>query len=158
MWAGVPLDQLVGAAYLSPGVPLIVGRPDVSERAESLMEACSHSTITYRPTYASEDGPEVIEKRVIHKADLVVWLKENFTGQDAKLGGGLPPMPKAAPDEIVKLLGFRDVLERVGISKAQVYRLLKGQAFPPPDFLNPNRWKLSTITDYIERKQKSGDI
>lgn len=157
LWAGVPLDQLVGAAYLSPGIPMIVGRPDVAERAESIMEACRYNTIQFIPTYMSEDGPEILERRVIRRDDLVAWLKENFTGPDAKLGGGPSPTPKAVPVECVKLLTFREVLERVGISKAQVYRLLTAKAFPQPDFTKPNRWRLSSITDYIERSQKPTD-
>lgn len=157
LWAGVPLEQLVGAAYLSPGVPMILGRPDVSERAEALMDACTYSSIQYLPTFMSEDGPEILERRIIRRNDLVTWLRESFTGQDAKLGGGASPTPKAVPAEFVKLLTFREMLERVGISKAQVYRLLHAKVFPQPDFTNPNRWRLSTITDYIEQNQKPSD-
>lgn len=158
LWAGVPLDQLLGAAYLSPCVPLIVGRPDVAERAEALMEACNHRTIKYTPTYSGEDGPELVEKRVIRKDDLIVWLKENFSGADAKLGGGPPPeAKKKAPEEVVKLISLKEVLERVSISKATLYRRLDEKTFPPPEFTGPNRWKLSTINEYIERTKAADD-
>lgn len=155
-WAGVPLDQLNGAAYLSPCIPLIVGRPDVGERAQALMDACEYRTIKFTPAYASEDGPELIERRAIKKHDLLAWLKENFSGADAKLGGGPPPeaVQKKVPEELVKLLVLKDVLERVGISKATYYRLLEAKKFPAPEFQRPNRWKLSTINDYIEQNSK----
>lgn len=156
-WAGVPLDQLNGAAFLSPCIPLIVGRPDVGERAQALLEACDHRTIKFITAYASEDGPEIIERRAIRKNDLVAWLKENFTGADAKLGGGPPPEPKKVPDELVKLLNQKEVLERVGFSKPTLYRLMENKTFPRPEFTGPNRWKLSTINDYIERKQQPPD-
>lgn len=154
LWAGVHLDALQGAAFISPGVPLIVGRPDVSERAQALMDACDHRAIKFSPVYASEEGPELVERRTIRKDDLVTWLKENFTGADAKLGGGPPPEPKKAPEEVIKLLTLKEVLERVGFSKPTLYRFLKEKSFPEPEFKGPNRWKQSTINDYIERKAK----
>jgi predicted DNA-binding transcriptional regulator AlpA len=155
LWAGVPLDQLQGAAYLSPCVPLIVGRPDVSERAQTLMAACGQRVIEFAPVYVSEDGPELLERRTLRKEDLLAWLKANFAGADAKLGGGPPPEPKRELEN-VKFLSFEEARQRVGISRAQVYRERKNKdlPYPAPDTESPNRWKLSTITDYIEQKAK----
>jgi predicted DNA-binding transcriptional regulator AlpA len=155
LWAGVPLDQFTGAAYLSACIPLIVGRPDVSERAQALMDACDHRTIDFTPSYLSEDGPELVERRSIRKDDLVAWLKANFTGADAKLGGGPPPELKRDLEN-VKLLSFDEARKRVGISRAQVYREKNDPElpYPEPDVAKPNRWKLSTITEYIEQKSK----
>jgi predicted DNA-binding transcriptional regulator AlpA len=163
LWAGVPLDQLTGAAFLSACIPLIVGRPDVSERAQSLMEACDQRTIEFSPVFASEDGPELVERRTLRKDDLTAWLKANFTGADAKLGGGPPPDAKQVPAELVPLLLTKDVVAIVRISRAQIYRLIEIRQFPEPDFRGrANKWKQSTINEYLERKgnaaPKAADI
>lgn len=45
VWEGAPLDLLVGAAFAAPGVPVIVGYPDVTARAEALIEATSQGAL-----------------------------------------------------------------------------------------------------------------
>lgn len=45
VWSGLPLELLATAAYPSPGVPLIPGYPDVTARAEALVEATEHEIL-----------------------------------------------------------------------------------------------------------------
>ena len=56
-----------------------------------------------------------------------------------------------------RMLRFPDVLERTGLSKATIYRLLKANKFPAPMRLSPRSvgWPVQLIEDWLETRDRT---
>lgn len=154
VWSGLPLDLLSDAAYPSPGVLLIVGHPEVTARAEALIEATDWGTLME----CSRMDPDIPlpspDKRIVHRKDLMAWIAENWPDE---LPGVTPPVrhrsepttpsPPATDD---KLLNETDVCERLSLSRSTLWRRIKAGQIPEATHKNPNRWALSALQPYIQ--------
>lgn len=156
VWSGLPLDLLADAAYPAPGVPLIVGYPDVTARAEALLEATTHGSLME----CGRSDPDIPlpspERRIVHRPALLEWVKKYWPDE---LPGGSPPRrtttvaptPTAPPTEVAdRLLLMPAVLKLVGVSKPTLYRRMGALKFPRPSREKPNRWRASDVQDYIK--------
>ncbi|MDR3445730.1 AlpA family phage regulatory protein [Dyella sp.] len=62
----------------------------------------------------------------------------------------------STPDNLIRL---KRVLERVGVSRASLYRLIKAEQFPQPTKIGTmSAWPDSEVTDFIERAKASRTV
>lgn len=159
VWEGAPLDLLVGAAFAAPGVPVIVGYPDVTARAEALIEATSQGALVE----CGRSDPDMIlpspEKRIVARKALMDWIHEYWPDE---MPGTRKAAPSSTPDgeqaSPGNLLTTKQVYERLGISRATLNRRINAGEFPNHTHENPNRWPENLVDNYIKQSAKSEDI
>ena len=56
------------------------------------------------------------------------------------------------------MLGLRSVVQRTGLSKSTLYRLIKQGAFPPPLQLAARavRWRSDEVDEWLSSRPRSG--
>ena len=58
-------------------------------------------------------------------------------------------------EEMTKLLRLKDVLDRVGLSKSMIYKLISQDEFPAAiKIFQASRWSESSIEDWVQGKIK----
>lgn len=161
VWSGLPLDLLVEAAYPAPGVPLIVGHPDVTARAEALVEATDRGTLMDCSRIDPDMPLPSADRRKVSRKALMEWITEYWPedtpqkparpGTSAQQRESPYPAPPAGVEPPVpdQLLTEREVLARLSISRSALHRLRTAGFFPEPTHARPNRWPLSAVTAYI---------
>lgn len=152
VWEGAPLDLLVGAAFAAPGIPVIVGHPDVTARAEALIEATSQGALVE----CGRSDPDMIlpppEKRIVARKALMDWIHEYWP--DEMPGSRKASISSTHDDELTspgKFLTTKLVYERLGISRATLNRRINAGEFPKHTLKNPNRWPESLVDSYINQ-------
>lgn len=159
VWEGAPLDLLVGAAFAAPGVPVIVGYPDVTARAEALIEATSQGALVECGRGDPDMRLPTPDKRIVARKSLMEWIQEYWPDE-------MPGARKAAllhtadvpQDSPANLLTTKQVYERLGISRATLNRRINAGEFPKHTHENPNRWLESLVDSYIRQSSKLEDI
>lgn len=160
VWSGLPLELLADAAYPSPGVPLIVGHPDVTARAEALVEATDYGTLMECGRYDPDMPLPPPERRKVARASLLAWIAKHWPDE---LPSPVRPGQAAAPaaDPVVVQLPAPDarapeqlytvpqILDRLAISRSQLYRLRDAGYFPEPTHDRPLRWTETALLSYI---------
>lgn len=152
VWEGAPLDLLAGAAYAAPGVVVIVGYPDVTAKAEALIEATSHGTLV-ECGRADPDMPlPPPDRRVVSRRALMDWIRE-YWPEELPGARHVAAAPSDVSDPVSpgRLLTTREVYERLGISRATLNRRINAGEFPKPTHENPNRWPESLVDSYIRQ-------
>ena len=146
VWSGLPLDLLAGAAFPSPGVPLIVGHLDVTARAEALIEATSFGTLMECGRMDPDMAMPSPDKRIVSRQALMDWIKSYWPEELPKAPAGQSGERFAAAEE---LLTVSEVLQRLKISRATLNRRIKDGSFPDSTHTNPKRWSVKTIDAHI---------
>jgi predicted DNA-binding transcriptional regulator AlpA len=149
VWEGISMELLHGAAYVSPGVPMIVGHPDVTARAEALIEATDMGTLVECSRIDPDMRLPAPEHRKVSRQGLMEWIQkywpEELPGKRKFTMHEQPPMRASEPAD--RFLTTKEVWEMLGIKKATFYRR-RGDGpgdIPPPEQKSPNRWRLSTV-------------
>jgi hypothetical protein len=140
VWSGLPLDLLTGAAFPAPGVPLIVGYPDVTARAEALVEATTYGTLMECGRMDSDMAMPAPDKRTVSRNALMEWIRTYWPDE---LPGVRQSTSAIAKVDSEVLLTVPEVLERLSISRATLNRRIKDRTFPDSTHEGPKRWKAS---------------
>lgn len=159
VWEGAPLDLLVGAAFAAPGVPVIVGYPDVTARAEALIEATSQGALVECGRGDPDMRLPTPDKRIVARKALMEWIQEYWPDEMPGARTAAPsPTADAPQDSPANLLTTKQVYERLGISRATLNRRINAGEFPKHTHENPNRWLESLVDSYIRQSSKLEDI
>jgi predicted DNA-binding transcriptional regulator AlpA len=155
VWSGLPLDLLAGATYPEPGVPLIIGHPYVTARAEALIEATTYGTLMECGRYDPDMPLPTPDRRVVYRQALMEWIKTYWP--DEMPANRLVASAASTNIEATEvLLNVAEVLERLKISRATLNRRIKDGAFPDSPHNNPKRWPASMVQEHILSGNKQG--
>lgn len=154
LWSGLSFGLLDGCRYLSPCIPDIPGHPDVSARAEVLLEATTRGDLVCSKAWKAgsvygelaDPLEEAMERRTIARKDLMAWIAETFPDElPGKNGAPVEPVGE-------RLLTQKEVLVKLGCSRSDLYRRMAAGTFPRPTQGGAkNRWLESVVDAYIHR-------
>lgn len=159
VWEGISMELLHGAAYVRPGVPMIVGHPDVTARAEALLEATERGSLVECSRIDPDMRLPDPENRRVSRQALMDWIQQywpdEMPGKRKLTIHEQPPMRVQEPED--RFLTAEEAWTMLGIKKATFYRRRNEGEIPPPNKDNPNRWRLSVIQALVKGEQPADD-
>lgn len=160
VWSDLPLELLADAAYPEPGVPLIVGYPDVTARAEALVEATERGTLMDCSRMDPDMPLPSPDRRKVSRKALLEWVDKYWPDEapsrprsrpsTAAEAAERPAPPTAAPATPDRLLNIDEVLAMIGSSRTALHHLRKAGFFPEPTHTGPLRWRESVVRGYMD--------
>lgn len=60
--------------------------------------------------------------------------------------------PSANIDSAKEFLKIKDMLEKLGVTRTQFWRMRKAGEVPPPVINNPQMWLASKVTEFYENR------
>lgn len=153
-WQGLNSDQQRVVA-IEDGLPYLDGVPDLTQRAEALLEAAERRAIEGY-THTEDGEPLSAAQMRLYRDSVDAWV--------AKARKRLPPeLPShheavAAAGQEDTLLRVETVVERLGISRTSLYRWQREGRIDKPHAEHPPRWRSSYILTLIGREPEGEDI
>lgn len=139
-WQGLTPEQQQ-LVTVNDGMPYLAGCPDLSDRAEALLDAAQRGKIS--GLVNNEDGyplrPEVVQ---LDRSSVAAFVKK----VDAKPA----PAVATATDTGEVLLNSAEVQKRLGIKRATFYRRLNSGELEKAHLDNPQRWRKSYIDGIVQ--------
>lgn len=158
IWSDLAFEVLEQYESDELGAPIIPSQPEIAWRAMAISDAIDHGELACERTYAIVPGEifgdpvdfrkEQPGSRRIKRVDLLAWLEAHFP-DEAPGRVPVPVTPAAVPAQEDRLLREPDVLDKVGISHATLWRRIKAGTLPAPTHDKPNRWPESIIQAHI---------
>lgn len=153
-WQGLSAAQQA-LVIVEDGLPFLAGVPDLTARAEALLEAAESRTITGF-THNENGGPVPAEHIRLDRESVLAWVK--------RTNSRLPPqVPRESlldlPDEQPeRLLRAEEVWNRLGIGKSTFYRRVRSGEIERPHLDTPPRWRESYVDSLMSTRKAAADI
>lgn len=153
-WQGLTAAQQE-LVIVEDGLPFLAGVPELTARAEALLEAAESRTITGF-THNEDGGPLPAEHLRLDRDSVLTWVK--------RANSRLPPqMPRASPldlpdEQPEQLLRAEEVWSRLGIGKSTFYRRVRSGEIERPHLHTPPRWRKSYVDSLISTRKAADDI
>lgn len=143
-WQGLPQAQQ-DLVVVEDGLPYLAGAPDLTQRAEALLEAAERRVIKGY-THTEDGEPLPAENIKLFRDSLEAWI--------AKTRKRLPPEMASAPAVPVAtgvdtLLRVEEVMARLGISRTTFYRWQRDGRIEKAHAESPPRWRSSYVAAVI---------
>lgn len=142
-WQALTQDQQ-NLTVVDDGMPFLVGVPDLTDRAEALVEAALDGRISGRSV--NEDGYPLPRAAIrLDRTSVQGFVDEldERTQADAAGAGG---------DAFLRL---NEVCKKLGLSRATVYRRLKEGSIEQAHVDAPPRWRQSYIESLVANPQST---
>lgn len=139
-WHGLP-EEHAELVIVEDGMPYLAGVPELTERAEALLEAAEAGDIT--GLTHNEDGyPLQPALMRLDRASLERWI--------AGLQAAMQHVNTLQPTELEeRLLSHEEVLERLNVSASTLHRMIKAGRFSAAHATGPKRWRQSYVLAYL---------
>lgn len=143
-WHGLSPAQRALVIVDELGLPYLAGVPELTERAQALLDAVHDKRITGRTT--NEDGYPLHPSRMqLFRESVAAWV----AATDARLAAPAATATQQSVRE--QWLTETEVCALVGFSRATLWRRIGAGKIPEPaKHTGRNRWPASAITAYIE--------
>lgn len=140
-WQGLTQEQQ-SLTVVDDGTPFLIGVPDLTDRADALVEAALSGRITGRAV--NEDGYPLRRDAIrLDRASVQGFVDEI----DERTQTG---RSDAGGDAFLRL---NEVCKRLGLSRATVYRRLKEGSIEQAHVDAPPRWRQSYIESLVANPQ-----
>lgn len=139
-WQALPEEQ-VELVIVDGGLPYLAGVPELTERAEALLEAAQSGDID--GITHNEDGyPIHPDAMRLDRASVERWIA---TTQVA-----MQEVKQVQPTELEeRLLSHEEVLARLNVSASTLHRMIRAGKFSAAHAQGPKRWKQSYVNAYV---------
>lgn len=143
LWHGLPADRQPLVTIADDGLPYLAGVPDLTERAEAILEAIWHEEITLADP--SHDQHPV--NMHLLRDSATAWIAEANRRLALPVPVCAAPAPPPAEE---RLLTNDEVCLALSCSRSTLKRMRDAGKFPKPLLLGGrNRWPVSVIRGYI---------
>lgn len=148
-WQGLQAEQQELVIIDEKGLPYLTGVPELTERAEALLDAVHGRLI--KGLVCNEDGYSLHpENMQLNRESVTAWIQKMEKLPEPQPVAVMPACPASA-QEVERLVDLNQVLKLLNISRSTLHRLRKDQTFPQPEHENPLRWRLSVVQGYINK-------